>query len=107
VGSGWNFTPIQSVPGWGISGTFRSLLLSSSGTLYATTHCDGQDSAGSVYELVQGAGGTWSYTQLGSFTGGTDGLYSFSNLVTFANRLYGTTNQGGMYGYGVVFAVLP
>jgi uncharacterized repeat protein (TIGR03803 family) len=107
AGSDWNFTPIQSVPGWGISGTFRNLLLSSSGTLYATTHCDGQDSAGSVYELVQGAGGTWNYTQLYSFTGGADGLYSFSNLVTFANRLYGTTNQGGMYGYGVVFAVLP
>lgn len=107
AGSGWNFTAIQSLPGSGISGTFRNLLLSSSGNLYATTHCDGQDSAGTVYELVPGAGGTWTYTQLYSFTGGTDGLYSFSNLVTFANRLYGTTNLGGTYGNGVVFAVFP
>jgi len=107
AGSGWNFTPIQSVPGSGISGTFRNLILSSSGTLYATTHCDGDDSAGSVYELVPGAGGTWTFTQLYSFTGGTDGLYSFSNLVAFGNRLYGTTNQGGTYGYGVVFALFP
>jgi len=27
--------------------------------------------------------------------------------VTFANRFYGTTNQGGAYGYGDVFAVFP
>jgi len=107
AGSGWNFTAIQSLAGWGISGTFRNLILSSSGTLYATTHCDGEYDAGTVYELVPGVGGTWNYTQLYTFTGGNDGLYSFSNLVTFANRLYGTTNQGGAYGYGDVFAVFP
>ncbi|MFZ0311862.1 MAG: choice-of-anchor tandem repeat GloVer-containing protein [Candidatus Korobacteraceae bacterium] len=107
AGSGWNFTAIQSLAGWGISGTFRNLLLSSSGTLYATTHCDGEYDAGTVYELVPGVGGTWTYTQLYTFTGGTDGLYSFSNLVTFGNRFYGTTNQGGAYGYGDVFAVFP
>jgi uncharacterized repeat protein (TIGR03803 family) len=107
AGSGWNFAAIQSLPGSGISGTFRNLMLSSSGTLYATTHCDGQNSAGTVYQLVPGAGGTWTYTLLYTFTGGTDGLYSFSNLVTYANRLYGTTNQGGTYGKGVVFAVFP
>ena len=107
AGSGWNFTAIDSLAGWGISGTFRNLMLSSSGTLYATTHCDGQDSAGTVYQLVPSGGGNWTYSLLYSFTGGTDGLYSYSNLVTFANRLYGTTNQGGAYGYGVVFEVYP
>jgi uncharacterized repeat protein (TIGR03803 family) len=107
AGSGWNFTPIQSVPGSGISGTFRNLILSSSGSLYATTHCDGDNNAGTVYELTPGAGGTWNYTLLYTFTGGTDGLFSFSNLVSFGNRLYGTTNEGGRYGYGTVFAVLP
>ncbi len=82
-------------------------MLSSSGTLYATTHCDGQDSAGTVYQLVPG-GGTWTYTQLYSFTGGTDGLYSFSNSGDVCKQaLRGTTNQGGAYGYGDVFAVFP
>ena len=107
AGSGWNFTAIQSLPGSGISGTFRNLMLSSSGTIYATTHCDGEDSAGTVYKLVPGTGGSWTYTLLYTFTGGTDGLYSFSNLVMFGNRLYGTTNQGGTYGQGVVFYVVP
>ena len=105
-GSGWNFTAIQSLAGWGISGTFRNLMLSSSGTIYATTHCDGDYNAGTVYQLVPGAGGTWTYTLLYTFTGGTDGLYSFSNVVLFGNRLFGTTNQGGSYGDGVVFYVV-
>ena len=105
AGSGWNFTVIQSLAGWGISGTFRNVILSPSGTIYATTHCDGEYNAGTVYELVPGAGGTWTYTELYTFTGGTDGLYVFSNLVMLGNRLYGTTNQGGASGNGVVFYV--
>ena len=106
-GTTWNFTAIQSVPGWGISGTFRNVMLSSSGTIYATTHCDGSYDAGTVYELVPGGGGVWNYTLLYTFTGGTDGLYSYSNLVMVKNKLYGTTNLGGTYGDGVVFAVTP
>jgi len=104
-GTSWNFTAIQSVPGWGISGSFRNVMLSSSGTIYATTHCDGSYSAGTVYELVPGAGGAWNYTLLYTFTGGTDGLYSYSNLVTYKNKLYGTTKLGGTDGDGVVFEV--
>ena len=39
---------------------------------------------------------------------GTDGLFSFSNLVFDAQgNLYGTTNQGGAYGDGVIFKVKP
>ena len=106
-GSGWDFNAFQSLPGSGISGTFRNLMMSSSGTIYATTHCDGEYDAGTVYQLVPAVGGGWTYTLLYTFTGGSDGLYSYSNLVMFANRLYGTTNQGGVYGKGVVFAVLP
>jgi uncharacterized repeat protein (TIGR03803 family) len=105
-GSGWNFNVVQSVPGWGISGTFRNVLLDSSGNIYATTHCDGNYNAGTVYELTP-ADGSWTYTLLYTFTGGTDGLYSFSNLVMRNGSLYGTTNQGGTSGEGVVFAVTP
>ncbi|MBV9693194.1 MAG: hypothetical protein JO261_05795, partial [Alphaproteobacteria bacterium] len=35
------FAVLYSVPGWGISGTFRNLLLDADGTIYGTTHCDG------------------------------------------------------------------
>jgi len=106
-GASWNFNVIYGLPGWGISGTFRDVMFDNSGNLYATTHCDGENDAGTVYELTPAAG-TWSYNELYVFTGGTDGMYSFSNLVLDKQgNLYGTTNEGGANGHGVVFRVTP
>lgn len=106
TGGGWTFSVIYSLSGWGISGTFRNMLVES-GKIYATTHCDGANSAGTVYELTD-SGGTWTYKSLYVFTGGTDGLYVFSNLVSDTEgNLYGTTNVGGANGDGVAFKVTP
>jgi uncharacterized repeat protein (TIGR03803 family) len=102
----WTFTVLYSEPGWGISGTFRNLVLDGSGNIYATTHCDGADNAGTVYELSP-SGGTWNYNLLYSFTGGGDGQYSVSNLVLSEGKLYGTTLFGGASGNGVVYEVTP
>src|SRR5271163_77104 len=102
LNGGWNFSVVYSVPGWGISGSFRNVVLdSSSGNLYGTTHCDGDYNSGTVYELTP-SGGTWDYTLLYTFTGGEDGLYSFSNLVLNQGKLYGTTKYGGTKNKGVV-----
>jgi uncharacterized repeat protein (TIGR03803 family) len=104
---GWTFAVLYSLPGWGISGTYRNLLLDASGNIYATTHCDGAQSAGTVYKLTH-SGGTRIYTALYVFTGGSDGLFSFSNLVFDKHRnLYGTTKVGGASESGVVFKVKP
>ena len=103
---GWTFAVLYSQAGWNVSGTFRNLLLDASGNLYGTTHCDGAPEAGTVYELTP-VNGAWSYTLLYTFTGGTDGLYSFSNLVFQQGKLYGTTNEGGTDDAGVVFEVTP
>jgi uncharacterized repeat protein (TIGR03803 family) len=102
----WTFNVLYSEPGWGISGTFRNVVLDASGNLYATTHCDGAYNAGTVYELTP-SGGTWTYNLLYTFTGGTDGLYSVSNLVMNQGKLYGTTLYGGASGNGVVYEVTP
>ena len=97
---------IYSLSGWGISGPFRNLLMES-GKIYGTTHCDGANDAGTVYELTN-SGGTWTYKSLYVFSGGSDGLYLFSNLVSDSEgNLYGTTNGGGASGYGVAFKVTP
>jgi uncharacterized repeat protein (TIGR03803 family) len=103
---GWTFTVLYSNPGSGISGAFRDLAMDSLGNLYGTTHCDGAFSAGTVYKLTP-ASGSWTYTSLYEFTGGADGLYSFSNLVLEHSGIYGTTNQGGANGLGVVFHIVP
>jgi uncharacterized repeat protein (TIGR03803 family) len=103
----WTFTVLYSLPGWGVSGTYRNLLLDASGNIYATTHCDGDYNAGTIYELTQ-SGGTWTYTSLYVFTGGSDGQFSYSNLVfDKLGNLYGTTKQGGADGNGVIFKVKP
>ena len=81
--------------------------MDASGSLYATTHCDGANNAGTVYKLTN-SGGTWTYNSLYVFTGGSDGRYSFSNLVFDTNgNLYGTTKWGGANGSGVVFKITP
>ena len=76
------------------------------GVIYATTHCDGTNSAGSIYELTL-SGGVWTYTELYDFTGGSDGQYSISNLVLKGSKLYGTTIGGGANGAGTVYAFTP
>lgn len=103
----WNFTVLYSVPGWGISGSFRNIVLDpASGNLYGTTHCDGDYNSGTVYKLTP-SGGTWDYTLLHTFTGGDGGFYSFSNLVLDQGKLYGTTKYGGTSDKGIVFEVTP
>ena len=82
------------------------LVLDASGNLYGTTHCDGADSAGTVYKLTP-ASGSWTYTSLYVFTGGTDGLYVYSNPVLLEGHIYGTTKLGGANGNGVIWQVIP
>ena len=56
--------------------------------------------------------GSWIYTSLHDFTGGSDGAYPYSNLVFDANgNLYGTASVGGTgtctNGCGVIFEITP
>jgi uncharacterized repeat protein (TIGR03803 family) len=102
----WTFSELYGLSGWGISGSYRNLLVVS-GKIYATTHCDGQNTAGTVYELSLSSG-VWNYDPLYVFTGGSDGLYSISNLVADKEgNLYGVTLYGGADGSGVAFKVTP
>jgi len=105
-GGSWTFSVLAGIPGWGISGTFRNLMFDASGNIYGTTHCDGANSAGTIYELTP-SNGSWTYNLLYTFTGGSDGLYSISNLVMRRGKLYGTTIQGGANGAGVIYALTP
>jgi hypothetical protein len=49
-----------------------------------------------------------TYNSLCVFTGGTEGLFSVSNLVADkAGNLYGTTNEGDAKRFGLAFKVTP
>jgi uncharacterized repeat protein (TIGR03803 family) len=81
-------------------------MLDASGNIFGTTHCDGVNSAGTIFELTPSAG-SWTYSLLYTFTGGNDGLYSISNLVMKRGKLYGTTIDGGANGAGVIYRLTP
>jgi uncharacterized repeat protein (TIGR03803 family) len=83
------------------------LILDKNGYLYGTTslnYGDGPLHYGVIFELID----TWDYIVLYSFQPPPDGLYP-QTALTFGTkgRLYGTTSQGGVYGYGTVFELTP
>ena len=86
----------------GLDGAIPSggLVLDSQGNLFGTTGEGGVYGYGTVFKLT--ASGT--ETVLYSFTGQTDGAYPWEPLVLDAQgNLYGTTSEGGIYGYGTVY----
>lgn len=113
-GGSWVYTPIYifSQSGHGPAG---QLLLDSAGNLYGTTieggsNPLGQCSAGcgTIFKLSP-SGGSWTYTDLYDFTGGSDGAYPHSNLVMDSSgNFYGTTSQGGgTNSHGTIFEFTP
>jgi uncharacterized repeat protein (TIGR03803 family) len=104
-GSGaWTETILYNFTG-GSDGSqpYGGLIFDSAGNLYGTTF-QGGTSAGTVYELTPGQGGTWTETVLYSFAGGADGASPQSDLIfDRSGNLYGTTTRGGSPGNGIVF----
>ncbi len=84
------------------------LIFDSAGNLYGTTYFGGAYGYGVAFELSPNADGSWKESVLHSFTGSKDGSEPQAGL-TFdqAGNLYGTTWEGGAYGYGVVFELTP
>ncbi len=106
VAGAWNFQTLYAVPGWGISGSFRTLYVDGAGNIAATTHCDGANNSGTVFELIR-SGSTWSLNSLYTFAGNTDGQYVFASPVfTQYGAIFGTANVGGS-GNGVIWEVVP
>jgi uncharacterized repeat protein (TIGR03803 family) len=80
------------------------LISDSAGNFYGTTGGGGIAGYGVVYK-VNTAG---QETVLHSFTGGADGAFPSGGVIRdSAGNLYGTTQEGGTAGYGVVFKITP
>ena len=88
-----------------------SVLLGPKGIVYGTASQGLTSAGGDVFELVPtttSGGTTWSFSELHVFGNGSDGKYPGAGLVRDAQgHLYGTTAQGGAYGFGVVFEITP
>lgn len=79
-----------------------ALVLDSLGNIYGTTLNGGDSGFGTVFKIdTRGV-----ETVLHSFTGNPDGANPYAGLaMDSSGNLYGTTENGGMFGYGTVFEV--
>jgi len=107
-GGNWTFHLLYSLTYNGtfdflIYGATGTLAIDSGGALYGTTVMDGANGAGSVFKLTP-HNGSWTYTSLHDFTGGSDGGNPFGNVVLdSAGNVYGTagvSSGGGCGGLG-------
>jgi uncharacterized repeat protein (TIGR03803 family) len=81
-----------------------SVAMDSQGNLYGTTYDGGAFHTGVVFKLTPG--GTFSV--LHSFGSSGDGWHTNQGMVIDAQgNLYGTTFNGGAFGYGIVFKLSP
>jgi len=100
---GTGYTNLFSFTGGSASGANPNGSLTLVGsTLYGTTKSGGSANKGTVFGInLDGSG----YTNLYSFTGGSDGANPDGDLTAAGNILYGWTSAGGSGGVGTVFAV--
>jgi uncharacterized repeat protein (TIGR03803 family) len=86
-----------------------SLILDAAGKLYGTTTEGGVYGYGTVFQLARGTNGQWTEKVLHSFNANVkDGWYPTANVIfDAAGNLYGTTAEGGAYGGGTVFQLVP
>jgi uncharacterized repeat protein (TIGR03803 family) len=103
------FSSLYSFSGVGDGATPNPGLILCSNTLYGTAASGGTLGSGTVFALNSNGTG---FRTLHSFTGGSgtspytnaDGIVPNSPVLS-GNTLFGTTFQGGVFGYGSVFKV--
>jgi uncharacterized repeat protein (TIGR03803 family) len=108
-GDDWNFEVLHSFiapPGYTGAGPNGKLALDASGNIYGTTFNVGAYAYGSVFKLSPSANG-WTFTTLHDFTGGSDGKWPSGLIIDAQGNLYGTAWEGGPYGGGLVWEIIP
>jgi hypothetical protein len=84
------------------------LIFDSAGNLYGTTYEGGTVSCGVVIKLLPASNGTWSEETVYNFFKNStdDGCTPSGNIVFDASgSLFGTTQQGGLYGSGTMWEI--
>jgi uncharacterized repeat protein (TIGR03803 family) len=104
----WNYSVVHTFTG-GNDGGFPSggLALDQAGNLYGTTYYGGLFQYGAVYQFSQDSTGNWSESVLHSFTNGIDGLNPYGVTLDALGNVYGTTQFGGSYNYGIAYQIVP
>jgi uncharacterized repeat protein (TIGR03803 family) len=103
----WTETVLHSFANSDGSVPVGNLVFDPAGNLYGTAIDGGAFNLGAVFELAN-SGGSWTETVLWNFNNnGIDGWNSHGVVLDSAGNLYGTTQQGGRNGYGIVYEITP
>jgi uncharacterized repeat protein (TIGR03803 family) len=84
---------------------YSGLIQDASGNLYGTTESGGTQNAGTLFELTPASGGSWTYSIIYQFENASREPYQPAGPLTMdsAGDIYGTSQGGGLYGYGSVY----
>ncbi len=83
---------------------YGQLTLGLDGNLYGTTYGAGANGFGTVFVVTPSGS---SYTDLVQFDGTTNGKFPFGGLTRVGADFYGTTQNGGTFGFGTLFRFTP
>lgn len=100
-----SFTYKLTVPHEDGSTPYGNLIFDEQGALYGTSFGGGKWGSGTIFELrpPEPDSQQWSESVVYSFTGGTDGAFSYAGPILGAqNELYVTAYHGGSQGNGTV-----
>jgi uncharacterized repeat protein (TIGR03803 family) len=100
--NGTSLVPLASFFGGPEGGSPYSGVVLSGATLYGTTHAGGAYGYGNIFAVSTNGTG---FTNLHSFSGGTNGAAPYAGLIVSRGVLYGTTFGGGFLGNGTVFQI--
>ncbi|HLX85879.1 MAG TPA: choice-of-anchor tandem repeat GloVer-containing protein [Terriglobales bacterium] len=90
------------------SGPMYGLTSDGNGNFYGTTAYGARSGDGTVFELSPNGSGGWNETLIYSFSKLKNGVFPMSPVIfDGAGNLYGTTDQGGTDGFGVVYELTP
>ncbi len=100
--NGTGFTNLYSFTGGGDGAYPYSTLILSGSTLYGTAAGGGINGNGTIFAINTNGTG---FTNLYSFTGGSNGAAPNQQLILSGNTLYGTAYFGGNNNFGTIFAI--
>ncbi|HEY5047171.1 MAG TPA: choice-of-anchor tandem repeat GloVer-containing protein [Rhizomicrobium sp.] len=80
-------------------------LIDANGTLYGTTRAGGSADKGTVFSLDPSTGAETALYSFCSQQNCTDGANPIASLIEVKGKFYGTTDEGGAFGYGTVFVL--
>ena len=102
----WTMKILYSFTG-GYGGIYNKLTFGPEGTLYGVLNGESANGLGSVFKLTDN-NGSWIYTDLHDFAGGTDGGQPYCKVAVDAQGdVFVTAVIGGSDNQGVVFEITP